>query len=68
MSIRSVRAGAVGAADKLYFAEQGCLLVEGIYTDEEIACALSSITSALPKEGFESPLWGFGEVPILVEI
>ena len=59
MSIRSVRVGAVGAADKHYFAEQGCLLVEGIYTDEEIECALSSITSALPKEGFESPIWGF---------
>lgn len=58
-SIRSVRADAVDADDRDYFAANGCLLVKGLYTEEEISSALSSVMSALPKEGFQSSVWEF---------
>ena len=57
MPVRVVTTGEVSNINRDHFASNGCLLVRGLYSEEEIHSALDRVVSGRPKEGFESTIW-----------
>jgi hypothetical protein len=59
VGFRTVRYSALSAEDVQAYKRDGCLLVKGLYSPEEIEAAKSDVLEAIPDEGSESPIWSF---------